>query len=1842
MKINYKLLLGLLFVGTPVLAQWDGPVFTPQDAQVVFVQDFETDWNSFSSDVVETISQVQYYDRQGLNNGSFRIWENPSEWQRGSYRDTIINLYNGVRITNDRSEFEYFQNETYGIETDNSVNRRDAMSAFGEDGGEKYFRYISDAYYGSSSSYGTHTPEGYTANYRRYLSIPGLYIEDESSYRLSFYVKATPTTPDAPSARLYASLMRGTNNSEKPFSMGCESDPANYKYRNTFELQKDDFTGEWEKVTLMAYYLNDSIAENFFYTDGYWWAEGDYNTWNWRAEENGTGHDLNYIVQPDNFFARLSFSSDFTDFKIDNLSLTKSWIAGCDYYGDKLRVDFGYQTNITEIVSEAKAKTNIPAVEVPWDNYNYVVWCLRHGGNPNNMDDWEEMPIRSVEYHEDGYMYMFTDFFTIFGEEFPFEFDNYDQVLVTFHNPVDNPDLTLKYTGSLFPKALDTAWIKNGKVVPDFYNETATPNPYVFRGVCSLKDMPPVMQQAPFEEGSFGLDGNTRELKFKFSRKVLVDNNMEASERVVAYVGNEVWFPSWSPDEQSLVITRPSKYTSPLAGDTEIRIIQIYGIGTDCGENVIIHYHFGEFSNTISALRIESDWRSEAPTVLTGFNPASTYVHDASSSFRKGSNSSSTKAKTRVYAMAASYPDNCGYQITTQSSSTGAGKTGNVYTIIHFDKAEECIIQFRATGWSYSSKQLPGIPGYLYFYPKPDGELADGNDNGFAILEACQKTEIGTFTPTTFVNKGDIEDKDTGEWPVDVETFNFSFTVPEAGDYVFEWATKNGNKDGVFIGNYSISSSTAGDLSTPYVNRLVNAVAAAQAKLDAVTETKYKGADYNALAQAVAEGQTFMGNSPSQYDNEVAYINASVKALYSRMALVDLFYETESNVEVKLSDLANYSRLNAYQSLEAHLSANANFDCSTHTEAELTAEIELYESEMATLDARLALIEEFNAKITETEALVYANDARTDYEEYEAMVNAYNVAMVYDVIKSSDYELTQEYNALADARRAYVFRYDHYVAKTRQTKELYELASMLGYEFNDEIQYAVAMVEDEDSELVSILREAAILQILRKYCLADDYELDELFGLDVSALIPNYYFYTEAEIGRDLELNSSGVWRLKREENTTAFPNWTITPSSSGNWTISKPMIGDESVFDWEIDGHVFIGGLRSEIQTKGDITTEITGLPVGYYNVGMYAYNRTSDLYYEFRTDVADYSGKVNVDMNNGSKFDYKEIFLDSVMVVGDLVYIINQRSTSSGQFDMREAVLYLCGIHPEYDYYGDMLEQESKLTALLSNYTFNPGGSDTIPSDPLAAARMTLNRAISNAQRILDKAGDYIYAGQDYDRLATSLSQASESMGTYGYEYEFYNMADMLNSYASIMSDRINCVDYFQSCLGSASNAVSEYSSYSYLTEYSELNTLYRKVSRMSCSGMTADELYSWAYNLNDALNSLYNGIYTAENGVHRIYLGSGMSCKAGSELVIPIKMQNTRPMTAFSFKVELPSGMSLISAELNGNRMNGHKLSYSETSNWWGGCVISLACISYQNNTIRGNDGDIVYLTVSVDQTMSGSYSIGVYDIVLTESPVKELNPDSYWAYVDVQEYMLPGDVNMDGKITITDAVGVVAFIIKADVTGLDYGAADAKGDGYVDVSDAVWIVNRVIGIQYAMPRDGRREISSTLRVGDVGDEAGKSLPLCIYGVQDEITAVQFNITLPAGVSIKSINTDNNHVILSNLQDDGTYAIVCMSMTNSTFSGGGDAALKLELSYDRSFTGGKVKLEGTRIVTPDGRTKNMATVLFPLRAGDETGIYGIGADGQSEMYDLQGRPINNANGIYIRDGKKLIDVK
>lgn len=58
------------------------------------------------------------------------------------------------------------------------------------------------------------------------------------------------------------------------------------------------------------------------------------------------------------------------------------------------------------------------------------------------------------------------------------------------------------------------------------------------------------------------------------------------------------------------------------------------------------------------------------------------------------------------------------------------------------------------------------------------------------------------------------------------------------------------------------------------------------------------------------------------------------------------------------------------------------------------------------------------------------------------------------------------------------------------------------------------------------------------------------------------------------------------------------------------------------------------------------------------------------------------------------------------------------------------------------------------------------------------------------------------------------------------------------------------------------------------------------------------------------------------------------------------------------------------------------------------------------------------------------------------------------------ILYGDVNGDGSITISDAVGIVNFVIHANTSSLNEAAADANEDGEVTITDAVFVVNRVI--------------------------------------------------------------------------------------------------------------------------------------------------------------------------------------
>ena len=381
---------------------------------------------------------------------------------------------------------------------------------------------------------------------------------------------------------------------------------------------------------------------------------------------------------------------------------------------------------------------------------------------------------------------------------------------------------------------------------------------------------------------------------------------------------------------------------------------------------------------------------------------------------------------------------------------------------------------------------------------------------------------------------------------------------------------------------------------------------------------------------------------------------------------------------------------------------------------------------------------------------------------------------------------------------------------------------------------------------------------------------------------------------------------------------------------------------------------------------------------------------------------------------------------------------------------------------------------------------------------------------------------------------------------------------------------------------------------------------------------------------------------NGAYGIYFDNATT-DAGSQIVIPVKLKNQGSITAFSFDMDLPSGFTFVNAELVGTRLNGHTLASNYTNNSNKNSV-SIACISMDNNVISNNDGTVVNLTINLSKYLDGISSIVIRNIEMVASATQVYNPGNYTGDITVNPVYDPGDVNKDRKISIADAVGVISFIINSDVEGLDSQAADANQDGTIDVVDVVWIVNRVIGKTLAPSRTSTyTEISSTLTLNNEFNNGQLTIPVCVEGTLNEITAVQFNATIPDGLRLKKYSTSSTHMVVANKQNDGSYTVVCFSLNNSTFYGGGSAAITLDFDFDDSFTNGSVILKDVKLVTPDCRCKIIDLIDFNIKRDmTPTDINSISIDSNSDMYDLQGRKIESGNGIIIRNNKKLLQTR
>ena len=187
------------------------------------------------------------------------------------------------------------------------------------------------------------------------------------------------------------------------------------------------------------------------------------------------------------------------------------------------------------------------------------------------------------------------------------------------------------------------------------------------------------------------------------------------------------------------------------------------------------------------------------------------------------------------------------------------------------------------------------------------------------------------------------------------------------------------------------------------------------------------------------------------------------------------------------------------------------------------------------------------------------------------------------------------------------------------------------------------------------------------------------------------------------------------------------------------------------------------------------------------------------------------------------------------------------------------------------------------------------------------------------------------------------------------------------------------------------------------------------------------------------------------NRLFVES-VSIRQGEKTTFCIKLDNTKTLIAFEFFLQLPNGFSIETgedgyfvAELVNERINRHSLEVKDKGNG----LYYFLCYSNRNNSLIGNSGDLISLSVVCDESVeAGTYMATLKDIMFSDENKNKVELlDSRFSLV-VTTYLL-GDLNDDRKTNVMDVVEMVSCILDNRYNR----AGDFDGNGKINVMDLV---------------------------------------------------------------------------------------------------------------------------------------------------------------------------------------------
>ncbi len=320
-------------------------------------------------------------------------------------------------------------------------------------------------------------------------------------------------------------------------------------------------------------------------------------------------------------------------------------------------------------------------------------------------------------------------------------------------------------------------------------------------------------------------------------------------------------------------------------------------------------------------------------------------------------------------------------------------------------------------------------------------------------------------------------------------------------------------------------------------------------------------------------------------------------------------------------------------------------------------------------------------------------------------------------------------------------------------------------------------------------------------------------------------------------------------------------------------------------------------------------------------------------------------------------------------------------------------------------------------------------------------------------------------------------------------------------------------------------------------------------------------------------------APEGPEASFSMADATMRMGETLTLPVSMSNSVDITSFQCDIHLSEGFEAVKnakgkpqVKLSARKSATHTIS----ANVMPDGVVRVACLSLDNSPFSEAEGALFTIDIQPVNAEAGIHEITIDNILAGKPDGKGVNIEPTKCSITLRKALMPGDVNDDDVVNVSDAIATVNYILGDASAGYLLENADLNGDGIINILDATEIIKIVLGTNSAsqtpaiVKASAKNEVNSTeqeaLYVDNFEIKSGeeKLLPIKLKANR-AYTGFQTDIYLPEGVEVVTITKGNTttpdvelneecnsgtHIISSAIQKDGALRVISISLENDMY--------------------------------------------------------------------------------------------